>query len=93
MDWLEDKLSARFIFKNPNISKCLCGRRHQTSWILTSAQLSNAVAVNHSASREAFLRANLNVYIDRTAAFVAFSLHFSTYKPSEARRAACDGSA
>lgn len=22
MDWLEDKLSARFIFKNPNISKC-----------------------------------------------------------------------
>lgn len=21
MDWLEDKLSARFVFKNPNISK------------------------------------------------------------------------
>jgi iron-sulfur cluster assembly accessory protein len=24
MDWLEDKLSARFIFKNPNISELLC---------------------------------------------------------------------
>jgi iron-sulfur cluster assembly protein len=23
MDWLEDKLSARFIFRNPNISMCL----------------------------------------------------------------------
>lgn len=30
MDWLEDKLSARFIFRNPNISKCtdrLCDSR------------------------------------------------------------------
>jgi iron-sulfur cluster assembly protein len=72
MDWLEDKLSARFIFKNPNISKCSCDYRHQTSWILTSAQLSNAVAVNHSAFHETFPRAILNVYIDRTAAFVAF---------------------
>ena len=23
MDWLEDKLNERFVFKNPNISKCL----------------------------------------------------------------------
>lgn len=76
MDWLEDKLSARFIFKNPNISKCLHGSRHQTSWILTSVQLSNAAAENHSAFHEARSRAILNVYIDRTAAFVAFSLHF-----------------
>jgi len=76
MDWLEDKLSARFIFKNPNISKSLRGFRHQASWILTNAQLSNAVAVNHSAFHEAFPRAILNVYIDRTAAFVAFFLHF-----------------
>lgn len=22
MDWIEDKLSRRFVFKNPNISKC-----------------------------------------------------------------------
>ena len=72
MDWLEDKLSARFIFKNPNISKCFCGVRHQTSWILTIVQLSNAAAVNHSAFHEASPRAILNVYIDRTAAFVAF---------------------
>lgn len=76
MDWLEDKLSARFIFKNPNISKCFCGFCHQTSWILTIVQLSNAAAVNLSAFHEAFPRAILNVYIDRTAAFVAFFLHF-----------------
>ena len=63
MDWLEDKLSARFIFKNPNISKCSCDFRHQASWILTSAQLSNAAAVNHSAFHEKFPRAILNVYI------------------------------
>ena len=23
MDWLDDKLNQRFIFKNPNISECL----------------------------------------------------------------------
>jgi iron-sulfur cluster assembly protein len=26
MDWLEDKLSARFIFRNPNISECMDDR-------------------------------------------------------------------
>ena len=75
MDWLEDKLSARFIFKNPNISKCSPSHRHQASLILTIAQLSNAAAVNRSAFHEAPPRPILNVYIDRTAAFVAFFLH------------------
>jgi len=69
MDWLEDKLSARFIFKNPNISKCSGDYCHRTSWILTIAQLSNVAAVNRSAFHEAFPRAIFNVYIDRTAAF------------------------
>jgi iron-sulfur cluster assembly accessory protein len=31
MDWLEDKLSARFIFKNPNISKCARKLCHSAS--------------------------------------------------------------
>jgi iron-sulfur cluster assembly accessory protein len=30
MDWLEDKLNERFIFRNPNISKCTLGcTQHQ----------------------------------------------------------------
>lgn len=32
MDWLEDKLSARFIFKNPNISKCQINDSIMTSY-------------------------------------------------------------
>jgi iron-sulfur cluster assembly accessory protein len=56
MDWLEDKLSARFIFKNPNISKCARKLYPSASSILTTSQLSNAVAANHSAFHEAFLR-------------------------------------
>ena len=32
MDWLEDKLSARFIFKNPNITEqCGCGESFSVS--------------------------------------------------------------
>lgn len=32
MDWLEDKLSARFIFKNPNITEqCGCGESFSIS--------------------------------------------------------------
>ena len=48
MDWLEDKLNERFVFKNPNISKsafsCLLGTR------LTNVQPSNAGAANPSVS-------------------------------------------
>lgn len=85
MDWLEDKLSARFIFKNPNISKCARKHRHLTSLILTNGQLSNAAAVNHSAFHKEFLRACFNVYMDRTAAFC-----ISYMRPFEVDRAASD---
>jgi iron-sulfur cluster assembly accessory protein len=67
MDWLEDKLSARFIFKNPNISKCHSTPSYQAPWMLTIAQLSNVVAASHSAFHEAFSHEHLNLYINRTA--------------------------
>lgn len=49
MDWLEDKLSARFVFKNPNISKCIL------IWTLPCTDLeqrSNADAASLSALDE-----------------------------------------
>jgi iron-sulfur cluster assembly protein len=35
MDWLEDKLSARFIFRNPNISECIYNRSGKKNGMLT----------------------------------------------------------
>lgn len=35
MDWLEDKLSARFIFKNPNISKLFVSNSYNCTVVLT----------------------------------------------------------
>jgi iron-sulfur cluster assembly accessory protein len=48
MDWVEDKLSSRFTFTNPNISKYTSISPIQTLF-LTSRQLNNAVAANHLA--------------------------------------------
>lgn len=45
MDWLDDKLNQRFVFKNPNISESL------TNYYLNQAdvsQLSNVVVANPS---------------------------------------------
>jgi hypothetical protein len=50
MDWLEDKLNERFIFKNPNISKS--GSSQVREVMLTRGQPSNADAANHSVSVE-----------------------------------------
>jgi iron-sulfur cluster assembly accessory protein len=56
MDWVEDKLSSRFTFTNPNISK------HSTSRILlisllTNGQLNNVVVASHLALYKAFILA------------------------------------
>jgi iron-sulfur cluster assembly protein len=47
MDWLEDKLSARFIFKNPNISRSLLLAVARK--FANMEQRNNVDAVNHSA--------------------------------------------
>lgn len=49
MDWLEDKLNQRFVFKNPNISKSRIS--HLKRSVLTNMQLSSAAAESRSASR------------------------------------------
>ena len=46
MDYVEDKLSERFVFKNPNISKWLCGNVMDS--MLTIYQRMNAAAANRS---------------------------------------------
>ena len=53
MDWVEDKLSARFVFRNPNVSKCA----HHISLpgmsvANMSLQLNNVVAASHLAYHE-----------------------------------------
>jgi iron-sulfur cluster assembly accessory protein len=48
MDWLEDKLNERFVFKNPNISKFTMN--FHSNLRLTMKQLSSAVAESPSAS-------------------------------------------
>ena len=47
MDWIEDKLNERFVFKNPNISKHV-DLRLTVAAMLTIPQRSSAVAVNRS---------------------------------------------
>lgn len=41
MDWLEDKLSTRFVFRNPNISKCSCKPIRRARKRLTDDQRNN----------------------------------------------------
>ena len=54
MDWVEDKLNQRFVFRNPNISEStLCANIAETG-ILTKIQRSNVVVENHSWSSIAF---------------------------------------
>lgn len=47
MDWLEDKLSARFVFKNPNIS--MSSLKSMLPPLLTESQPNNAAAASPSA--------------------------------------------
>jgi iron-sulfur cluster assembly accessory protein len=47
MDWLEDKLNERFIFRNPNISESSFDSIHEQA--LTSQKLSSADAESHLA--------------------------------------------
>lgn len=58
MDWLEDKLSARFIFKNPNISEYRPFSPLKIVTLTNSFQLSNAAVVNLSASPKHSTRAH-----------------------------------
>ena len=37
MDWWEDKLSARFIFRNPNISKCNIAPSARFGWLTNNS--------------------------------------------------------
>lgn len=53
MDWLEDKLNERFVFKNPNISESNSPR--SVKHLLTSSQPSNVVVESLSASHNDFL--------------------------------------
>lgn len=49
MDWVEDKLSARFVFKNPNISEFNYRHKRLKGLLLTHLKRSNVGAANHSA--------------------------------------------
>lgn len=51
MDWHEDKLSARFVFRNPNISKC-CPVLPDGLEADVVFQRRSAAAANHSASHD-----------------------------------------
>lgn len=50
MDWVEDKLNQRFVFRNPNISKPASALLLNVNWSLTLMifQRNNADAENHS---------------------------------------------
>ena len=48
MDWVEDKLSQRFVFRNPNISESSLSTRSTIQDGLISPQRNSAVAGNRS---------------------------------------------
>lgn len=48
MDWVEDKLNQRFIFRNPNISEPALRANYMESVMLMKIQRSNVVVANHS---------------------------------------------
>lgn len=48
MDWVEDKLNQRFVFRNPNISKSTLHANSTVTGMLINNQRSNVVVVNHS---------------------------------------------
>ena len=48
MDWVEDKLNQRFVFRNPNISKFTLHANSMETGRLMNNQRSNVVVVNHS---------------------------------------------
>lgn len=48
MDWVEDKLNQRFVFKNPNISESTSSLPGFSGTLLTEKQRNNAVAENPS---------------------------------------------
>ena len=54
MDWVEDKLNQRFVFRNPNISESSLRAKSAVTGILTEFQRSNVVVANHSWSSIAF---------------------------------------
>ncbi len=54
MDWVEDKLNQRFVFRNPNISESTLHANSTETGILMNNQRSNVVVVNHSWSSIAF---------------------------------------
>jgi iron-sulfur cluster assembly accessory protein len=56
MDWVEDKLAAQFVFRNPNVSKYSSPPIGRLLQMLICVQLSNAGAVNHLVCRRARLR-------------------------------------
>lgn len=58
MDWLEDKLSARFIFKNPNISEYRPFSPPEIIALTNPFQPSNAAVVNLSAFPKRSTRAH-----------------------------------
>ena len=59
MDWLEDKLSARFIFKNPNISKSASHAMVSKNLANMLTQRNNVAVENHLASHEECVQENL----------------------------------
>ena len=48
MDWVEDKLNQRFVFRNPNISKFTLHANSVETGRLMNNQRNNVVVVNHS---------------------------------------------
>ena len=56
MDWVEDKLNQRFVFRNPNISGFSLYGQYK-DYALTGSQRNNAVAENHSWSNATLLPA------------------------------------
>jgi iron-sulfur cluster assembly accessory protein len=84
MDWLEDKLSARFIFKNPNISEFLAPPSQSPFANFSLKQPNNVVAVNLSAFRNDQAPRSMFLYhcvihIPRPAALhCKWRLHYSS---------------
>ena len=54
MDWVEDKLNQRFVFRNPNISESALRANSAETGMLMKIQRSNVAVVNHSWSSIAF---------------------------------------
>ena len=54
MDWVEDKLNQRFVFRNPNISESALRANSAVTGMLTNHQRSNVAVVNHSWSSITF---------------------------------------